>query len=103
MLSLTRTPGEDINCYHPNGDRLNIHLDKASHDFIVINLNDNKGLLLDANVPYIYHNLGDCRIEIYLIRIRCSKYVQIGIKAHESIKILRGEIDEIWSGYVNKL
>lgn len=94
MLSLTRRPGDEINCYHPSGEKLNIYFKDAGTDYIIINMNGESDVIIDFNNEFVYYNLCNNRIEIWLIRIRSGKYIQVGIIADKSIRIIRSEIEE---------
>lgn len=93
MLSLTRKPGDEINCYHPNGEKLNIYFEDAGTDYITVHLNNERNIIIDFNNEFIHYNLGGYRVEVWLIRIRSGKYIQVGIIAAKPIRIVRAEID----------
>lgn len=94
MLSLTRRIGDEINCYHPSGEKLNIYFEDVGTDYILVSLNENKNIIIDFNNEFVYYNLCNNRIEVWLIRIRSGKYIQVGIIADKSIRIIRAEIEE---------
>lgn len=101
MLSLTRKPGDEINCYHPDGSKLNIYFEEAGTDYIVVHLNNERNVIIDFNNEFVYYNLIGHRIEVWLIRIRSGKYIQVGIIAPKNIRIVRAEIDVNSTRYGN--
>lgn len=101
MLSLTRRVGDEINCYHPDGQKLNIYFEDVGTDYIVIHMNNERNVIIDFNNEFVYFNLGNYRVEVWLIRIRSGNYIQVGLVADKSIRIVRAEIDVNSTRYGN--